>query len=345
MNDKFTLNDFMSFDKMIAPSFLSALYYLHIIICILFSFWLISQGLGNNYGSGKLLLGGLVNLVFGPFLIRLLYEFVIVIFKIHSRLVNIDVNTMVNRPVINTPESVVYENKITPPITTQPTPKATVVQPESSESKAPNVVQDYWNSGNGEPQFTKPDFSSVNLGNLNLGNGGINLPNFTAGNAQGVDLQGITQKFPNWKLAVSSFIVFVGIVSSYASVMGVSFSIKDSAFGIFAMLAAMGMIAISALSMKMQWYIVSFAVTLVGTLLSFLDDKSLFGASRKVNSVADSIGGLFPQGNNYFEQVRQNAPSVYSYLSVSFYLMVIAMIYCGYCIVNGQYKERVSPTQ
>jgi Domain of unknown function (DUF4282) len=351
MNNKFTLNDFSSFDKMIAPSFLTILYYIQMGACILASIWFIFKGMDTNFGGGMMVVAGLANLVFAPLLTRLLYEFIIVIFKIHSRLVNIDLNTSDKKSVqpsfakqaVNDVVSV----PVIPNIQTQVSDNQQVTQPEMQETR-----QDFWNAGNGEPQFTKPDLSSVSLGNLgnlgNLGSSGFNgtAPNnYSPNKIEGFDLKDISQKVPNWKLTLASFIVLIGIMGSYANAGGFSFSIKDSAFGMFALIAAVAMVAISAMSMKWMWYIGSFSVTLVGTILALFDDKSIFSAAKKVNGVADVIGSFSPQANAYLDQARANAPSATSYLSFSFYLMILAMIYCGYCIVNGQYKERIAPPQ
>jgi hypothetical protein len=348
MNDKFTLNDFSSFDKMIAPTFLTALYYLQMGAAILASFWFISKGMDTNYGGGMMVVAGLANLVFAPLLTRLLYEFIIVIFKIHSRLVNIDMNTSDKKSIQETftkqAVNEVVNATASSPTQTQVPDNQTVNHPQTSETR-----QDFWNAGNGEPQFTKPDLSSVSMGNLgNLGNmvsNGAGSFNFSSNKSEGLDLKDISQKVPNWKLALASFIVLIGIMGSYANAGGFSFSIKDSAFGMFALIAAVAMVAISAMSMKWMWYISSFSVTLVGTILALFDDKSIFSAAKKVNGVADVIGSFSPQANAYLDQAQANAPSATSYLSFSFYLMILAMIYCGYCIINGQYKERIASPQ
>lgn len=348
MNNKFTLNDFSSFDKMIAPSFLTILYYIQMGACILASFWFIFKGMEINRGGGMLIMAGLANLVFAPLLTRLLFEFIIVIYKIHSRLVNIDLNTSdkkgIQSPITKQAVNEVVSVPVIPSIETKTPDNQTI-----NQEKKPEVRQDFWNSGNGEPQFTKPDLSSVSFGNMgnigNLGTNGTAPFNYTSNKMEGLDLKDISQKVPNWKLTLASFIVLVGIVSSYADAAGVGFRIIDTAFGSFALLATVAMVIISAMSLKWMWFVGSYAVTLVGTILSFLDDRSLFSLSRKMSAVADGIGGLFPQGNNYFEQARQNAPSITSYLSFSFYLMILAMLYCGFCIINGQYKERVSSPQ
>lgn len=347
MNNKFTLNDFSSFDKMIAPSFLTIIYYLQMGAAIFVSLWFIFKGLDTNNG-GMLVFGGLANLVFAPLLTRLLYEFIIVIFKIHSRLVNIDTNTSdrksVQSSVAKQAVNDVVNVPVIPPFQAQVFDNQPVNQPET-----PEIRQDFWNSGNGEPQFTKPDLSSVSMGNLgNLGNmvsNGAGSFNFSNNKSEGLDLKDISQKVPNWKLALASFIVLIGIMGSYANAGGFSFSIKDSAFGMFALIAAVGMVMISAMSMKWMWYIGSFAITLVGTVLALFDSRSIFWIAKTASGLADVIGSFSPQSNAYINQVRANSPSVTSYLSFSFYLMILAMIYCGYCIVNGQYKERIASPQ
>jgi hypothetical protein len=296
-----------------------------------------------------MVVGGLVNLVFAPLLTRLLYEFIIVIFKIHSRLVNIDVNTSdkksVQSSIVKQAVNEVVSVPITPPIQAQTSENEEVKQSEIVEPR-----QDFWNAGNGEPQFTKPDLSSVSMGNLgNIGNtvsNGVASFNFSNNKSEGLDLKDIAQKVPNWKLAFASFIVFISIMGSYANFNGVSFSIKDSAFGMFAFIAAVGMVAISAMSMKWIWYIGSFAITLVGTILALFDDRSIFSYAKTINNGANVVGSLFgSQASTYIDQARANSPSITSYLSFSFYLMILAMIYCGYCIINGQYKERISSPQ
>lgn len=349
MNNKFTLNDFSSFDKMIAPSFLTILYYLQMAACILASIWFIFKGMDTNFGGGMMVVGGFANLVFAPLLTRLLYEFIIVIFKIHSRLVNIDINTSDNKSAQPTfakqANNEVVGAPITPPIQTQVFDNQEIKKPEN-----PEVRQDFWNSGNGEPQFPKPDLSSISMGNLgNLGNavenGAATSFHFSNTKSERLDLKNISQKAPNWKLALASFIVVIGILSSYTNATIFSFSIKDSAFGMFALIAAVGMVVISAMSLKWMWYMCSYGVTLVGIILALLDERSLFSTSKQLSGIADIIGSFSPQASAYLEQAKANTPSITSYLSFSFYLMILAMIYCGYCIVNGQYKERIASPQ
>ena len=89
----FSIRDFLRFDKMLTPLFITILYYLLVAGVLLSSLFLIYNGATARYGGGSLVLSGLVGLVLGPFIVRLLCESLIILFKIYDRLKSIDEKT------------------------------------------------------------------------------------------------------------------------------------------------------------------------------------------------------------------------------------------------------------
>ena len=59
MTPFFNWRDMLRFDKMIAPTFLTILYYLHTGVSVLASLWFIQKGMGSVYGGGAMVLLGL----------------------------------------------------------------------------------------------------------------------------------------------------------------------------------------------------------------------------------------------------------------------------------------------
>ncbi len=94
------MNDFLDFRKMITPMIIKILFWIGTGISILFGFGLIIAGIAaggeaSRYGyqggvpSGVLVLAGLLQIVFGPLLVRLSCELTMVFFRIYDTLVEI----------------------------------------------------------------------------------------------------------------------------------------------------------------------------------------------------------------------------------------------------------------
>lgn len=88
MNFKFA--DFLSFNRMITPLFITILYYVLMVLSILGSLVGMIRGADMPFGGGQIVFFSLVSLIVSPFMIRLFCELLIVIFKIHDRLVSLD---------------------------------------------------------------------------------------------------------------------------------------------------------------------------------------------------------------------------------------------------------------
>lgn len=85
---------FLTFNKMIAPTIITVMYYLNLAFVVFVGIGLIFSGLFvQRYGGGMIALYGLLLLLLGPLWVRLIAEFFIVIFKIHERLTRIDEKT------------------------------------------------------------------------------------------------------------------------------------------------------------------------------------------------------------------------------------------------------------
>nr|WP_306770752.1 DUF4282 domain-containing protein [Isachenkonia alkalipeptolytica] len=72
---------FLSFDKLIVPSFIKVIFYLEVTI-----FLLIGSGMASTFGGGFQVFLGLMVLFFGPLFSRVSCELTIILFKIHDQL-------------------------------------------------------------------------------------------------------------------------------------------------------------------------------------------------------------------------------------------------------------------
>ena len=89
----FTARDFLRFDKMLTPLFITILYYILLAGVVISSLYLIYDGATARWGGGTQVLIGIFYLVLGPFVVRLICESLIILFKIHDRLKSIDDKT------------------------------------------------------------------------------------------------------------------------------------------------------------------------------------------------------------------------------------------------------------
>ncbi|GAB4015123.1 hypothetical protein GCM10028808_39620 [Spirosoma migulaei] len=86
--------NFLSFDRMISTTIITITYYIYLIAVIITGVVLIVMGLlVRRYGGAGIAFSGVLVLIFGPLWIRLIAEFLIVVFKIHERLRHIDEKT------------------------------------------------------------------------------------------------------------------------------------------------------------------------------------------------------------------------------------------------------------
>jgi len=77
------MNDFLHFDKMITPTIIKIIYWIGLGVSVLIGLMVLFSGRGTFFF-------GLVLLVLGPLFTRVYCELLIVIFKIHETLANIN---------------------------------------------------------------------------------------------------------------------------------------------------------------------------------------------------------------------------------------------------------------
>ena len=87
------MNDFLAFRKMITPLIIQIIFWIGVVICVLSGLVTIIAGVARSYGGGSQVLLGLLVLIFGPLVVRIYCELLIIAFRIHDRLVDIKDNT------------------------------------------------------------------------------------------------------------------------------------------------------------------------------------------------------------------------------------------------------------
>jgi len=80
------MGDFVSFKKMITPTIIQVIFWIGVVLMILGGLGMIIGGISSDYGGGGAVLMGLGWIIFGPILVRIYCEILIVIFSIHDRL-------------------------------------------------------------------------------------------------------------------------------------------------------------------------------------------------------------------------------------------------------------------
>ena len=93
------MNDFFSFDRMITPGIIKAVFWLGLVVSVLLGLVLILGALAADGGGGLVLLG-LLYLVLGPLFVRVWCELILVFFRTNGSLREIRENT---RPAGATP--------------------------------------------------------------------------------------------------------------------------------------------------------------------------------------------------------------------------------------------------
>jgi len=82
----FRLGDLLRFEKMITPTLVRLVYYVGSALILLTGVVMIYSGATARYGGGMQVVTGLLTTVFGPLLLRIACEQVIVLFGIYDRL-------------------------------------------------------------------------------------------------------------------------------------------------------------------------------------------------------------------------------------------------------------------
>jgi hypothetical protein len=82
----FQLRDLLSFEKMIVPKLITLAYYVLSVLAVLAGVVLIFIGASSRLGGGLQVFSGFFTLVFGPLMVRVACEQIIVLFGIYDRL-------------------------------------------------------------------------------------------------------------------------------------------------------------------------------------------------------------------------------------------------------------------
>ena len=82
------MGDFLRFDLMITPILIQILFWLAVLLCLIVGILMMAMGSDTSER-----VGGLVLFILGPILVRIYSEILIVLFRIHDHLRQIDYNT------------------------------------------------------------------------------------------------------------------------------------------------------------------------------------------------------------------------------------------------------------
>ena len=83
------MQEFLQFKKMITPTIIQILFWIGVVFCIIIGLISIVGGATSSHGGGLMVIGGLMWIVLGPFVVRIYCELLIVIFSINSNLSDI----------------------------------------------------------------------------------------------------------------------------------------------------------------------------------------------------------------------------------------------------------------
>jgi hypothetical protein len=95
------VNDFLSFRTMITPVIIQILFWVGVALCFIFG--LGALFIGSRYGNGGPVWGILI-IIFGPVLVRIYCEILIVFFRINETLTEIKHNLEERRATAPTPQ-------------------------------------------------------------------------------------------------------------------------------------------------------------------------------------------------------------------------------------------------
>lgn len=77
---------FIKFDKMITPSIIKVLFWIGVGVSVITGLIMLIGGIASPYGGGLQVLSGLLTIIFGPLMTRVYCELLILFFKIHENL-------------------------------------------------------------------------------------------------------------------------------------------------------------------------------------------------------------------------------------------------------------------
>ncbi|WP_347862261.1 DUF4282 domain-containing protein [Salimicrobium sp. PL1-032A] len=80
------MKNFLNFNKMITPSIIKIIFYIGVVITVLVGIGMIASGMDSVYGGGFQVFSGMLFILIGPLIIRVYCELLIVMFKMHESL-------------------------------------------------------------------------------------------------------------------------------------------------------------------------------------------------------------------------------------------------------------------
>jgi hypothetical protein len=86
MDEKFDFKELLSFKIMLFPKIATVCYILLVAISVLSGFVMFVRGIAAEWGGGGMIISGLATMIIAPLLIRLWFEFCLVLFMIYDRL-------------------------------------------------------------------------------------------------------------------------------------------------------------------------------------------------------------------------------------------------------------------
>jgi hypothetical protein len=82
----FRLGDLLRFEKMITPTLVRLVYYVGSVLLLITGLVLVYTGATSRFAGGMQVISGLFTIAFGPLLLRIACEQIIVLFGIYDRL-------------------------------------------------------------------------------------------------------------------------------------------------------------------------------------------------------------------------------------------------------------------
>ena len=89
--ENFNFSDFLSFRKMITPIIIQIIFWIGVAVSVITGLGTIIAGIGD-YGGGLAVLGGLATIIFGPIVVRIYCELLILFFRMNETLTDISNN-------------------------------------------------------------------------------------------------------------------------------------------------------------------------------------------------------------------------------------------------------------
>ena len=86
--ENFNISDFLSFRKMITPIIIQIIFWIGVAFSVIAGLGTIIAGIGD-YGGGLAVLGGLATIIFGPIVVRIYCELLILFFRMNETLTDI----------------------------------------------------------------------------------------------------------------------------------------------------------------------------------------------------------------------------------------------------------------